>query len=115
MDGVLPKEVYGQLVPEDYPELVSNIIRVFKDIPENSTVDIFGEIYEYFLDMFALAEGKDGGTSYTPATVVQYMISVLNPHPGEKKFLDPAGGKTTKQINGKHESMKYHLKDSKIK
>ena len=92
MAGVLPKEVYGQLVPEDYPELLSNIIRIFKDIPENSTVDIFGEIYEYFLGKFALAEGKDGGTFYTPATVVQYMVSVLNPQPGEKKFLDPACG-----------------------
>lgn len=49
MDGVLPKEVYAQLVPEEEPELLSNIVRIFKDIPENSTIDIFGEIYEYFL------------------------------------------------------------------
>ena len=34
MDGVLPKEVYGQLVPEEEPELLSRIVRVFKDIPE---------------------------------------------------------------------------------
>lgn len=92
MDGVLPKEVYGQLVPEEEPELLSNIIRIFKDIPENCTVDIFGEIYEYFLGNFALAEGKDGGTFYTPATVVRYMVQVLDPQPGEKKFLDPACG-----------------------
>ncbi len=92
MGGILPKEVYAQLVPEEEPELLSNIIRIFKDIPENSTVDIFGEIYEYFLGNFALAEGKDGGTFYTPATVVRYMVEVLNPQPGEKKFLDPACG-----------------------
>ena len=49
MDSVLPKEVYAQLVPEEEPELLSNIVRIFKDIPENCTVDIFGEIYEYFL------------------------------------------------------------------
>ena len=53
MAGVLPKEVYAQLVPDEEPELLSNIIRIFKDIPENSTVDIFGEIYEYFLGNFA--------------------------------------------------------------
>lgn len=82
----------GQLVPEEEPELLSNIIRIFKDIPENCTVDIFGEIYEYFLGNFALAEGKDGGTFYTPATVVRYMVQVLDPQPGEKKFLDPACG-----------------------
>ena len=92
MYGVLPKEVYAQLVPDEEPELLSRIVRVFKDIPENCTVDIFGEIYEFFLGKFALAEGKDGGTFYTPATVVQYMVEVLNPQPGEKKFLDPACG-----------------------
>ena len=92
MFGVLPKEVYAQLVPEEEPELLSNIVRIFKDIPETCTVDIFGEIYEYFLGNFALAEGKDGGTFYTPATVVRYMVEVLNPEPGDKKFLDPACG-----------------------
>lgn len=92
MSGVLPKEVYAQLVPEEEPELLSNIVRIFKDIPENCTIDIFGEIYEYFLGNFALSEGKDGGAFYTPATVVRYMVNVLNPESGDKKFLDPACG-----------------------
>ena len=92
MSGVLPKEVYAQLVPEEEPELLSNIVRIFKDIPESCTIDIFGEIYEYFLGNFALSEGKDGGAFYTPATVVRYMVNVLNPECGDKKFLDPACG-----------------------
>lgn len=92
MRGVLPKEVYGQLVPEEEPDLLAKIIRIFLDIPENISVDLFGEIYEYFLGNFALSEGKDGGTFYTPATVVRYMVNVLDPEPGEKKFLDPACG-----------------------
>lgn len=92
MSGVLPKEVYGQLVPEEEPELLSKIIRVFKDIPEDIGIDLFGEIYEYFLGNFALQEGKDGGTFYTPATVVRYMVEVLNPEIGNKLFLDPACG-----------------------
>lgn len=93
IDGVLPKEVYGQLVPEEEPELLSNIVRVFKDIPETISIDLFGQIYEYFLGNFALAEGKDGGTFYTPASVVQYMVEVIKPEAGsEKKFLDPACG-----------------------
>lgn len=92
MYGVLPKEVYAQLVPDEEPELLSNIVRIFKDIPENCTIDIFGEIYEYFLGNFALSEGKDGGAFYTPATVVRYMVNVLNPECGDKKFLDPACG-----------------------
>ena len=93
MTGVLPKEVYGQLVPEEEPELLSRIIRTFKDIPENINIDLFGEIYEYFLGNFALSEGKDGGTFYTPASVVRYMVEVLQPMAGEeKKILDPACG-----------------------
>ena len=92
MDGVLPKEVYGQLVPEEEPELLSKIIRVFKDIPESISVDIFGEIYEYFLGNFALQEGRDGGTFYTPATVVRDLVEVLKPEIGNKLFLDPACG-----------------------
>lgn len=92
MDGVLPKEVYGLLVPEEEPELISKIIRVFKDIPENISIDLFGQIYEYFLGNFALSEGQGGGTFYTPASVVQYMVEVLNPVTGDKKFLDPACG-----------------------
>lgn len=92
MDGVLPKEVYGLLVPEEEPELLSKIIRVFKDIPENLNIDLFGEIYEYFLGNFALSEGKGGGTFYTPASVVRYMVEVLKPEIGNKLFLDPACG-----------------------
>lgn len=92
MKGVLPKEVYGQLVPEEEPELLSKIIRIFKDIPEDISIDLFGEIYEYFLGSFALQEGKDGGTFYTPATVVRYMVEVLQPQIGNKLFLDPACG-----------------------
>lgn len=61
------EEVCAQLVPGEEPELLSNIVRIFKDIPESSTIDIFDEIYKYFLGNFALAEGKGGGTFYTPA------------------------------------------------
>lgn len=93
MAGVLPKEVYGQLVPEEEPELLSKIVRVFKDIPEDISIDLFGEIYEFFLGSFALQEGKDGGTFYTPASVVRYMVEVLKPASGgDKKILDPACG-----------------------
>lgn len=90
MVGVLPKDVYGHLVPDEEPALLSNVIRVFKDIPEDISIDLFGKIYEYFLGKFT--SGKDGGEYYTPATVVQYMIEVLQPTPGNKQFLDPACG-----------------------
>lgn len=92
LENVLPKEVYGQLVPEEDPELLSRIVRVFKDIPENINIDLFGQIYEYFLGNFALAEGQGGGAFYTPPSVVQYMVEVIRPVIGDRKFLDPACG-----------------------
>ena len=92
LKGVLPKEVYGQLVPEEEPELLSRVVRIFKNIPENIEIDLFGEIYEFFLGEFAISEGRDGGTFYTPATVVRYMVEVIKPEAGEKMFLDPACG-----------------------
>ena len=62
----------------------------FKDIPADVELDIFGEIYEYFLGEFALAEGQGGGEFFTPASVVRYMVEVLAPTEG--RILDPACG-----------------------
>jgi len=114
MEGVLPKEVYGQLVPEEEPELLSNIIRVFMDIPENISVDLFGEIYEFFLGKFAIAEGKDGGTFYTPASVVQYMVEVLNPEAGNKKFLDPACGSGGMFVQAARYMHRHNAKENEL-
>lgn len=92
MEGVFPKEVYGQLVPDEDPELLSRIVRIFMDIPDNINIDLFGEIYEYFLGSFAEKDLQGAGAFYTPASVVRYMVEVLNPTPGDKKILDPACG-----------------------
>ena len=42
--------------------------------------DLLGEVYEYFLEKFARAEGKRGGEFYTPAGVVRVLVEVLEPH-----------------------------------
>ena len=42
--------------------------------------DLLGEVYEYFLEKFAKAEGKRGGEFYTPAGVVRVLVEVLEPH-----------------------------------
>ena len=85
MSGMFPKEVYGQFVLEEEPGLLSKILRVFKDIPEDIGIDLFGEIYEYFLGNFALQGQRN---ILPPATVVRYMIEVINPAIGNKLFLD---------------------------
>ncbi|MFJ1745299.1 type I restriction-modification system subunit M [Streptomyces sp. NPDC088116] len=53
--------------------------------------DLMGEVYEYFLEQFALAEGRKGGEYYTPPSVVQLLVAMLQPKEGER-VLDPACG-----------------------
>ncbi|MBL8927471.1 MAG: SAM-dependent DNA methyltransferase [Pseudonocardia sp.] len=52
--------------------------------------DLLGEVYEYFLDKFAKAEGKRGGEFYTPASVVRVLVEVLEPTSG--RVYDPCCG-----------------------
>lgn len=52
--------------------------------------DLLGEVYEYFLDKFARAEGKRGGEFYTPPVLVQTLVEILEPHFG--RVYDPACG-----------------------
>ena len=90
LEDTLPKDIYYSVNTPENPLVLSNLLRNFKDIPENVELDIFGEIYEYFLGEFALAEGQGGGEFFTPSSVVKYMVEVLNPKEG--KILDPACG-----------------------
>ena len=55
-----------------------------------SARDVLGEVYEYFLDKFAKAEGKRGGEFYTPASVVRLLVEVLEPYEG--RVYDPCCG-----------------------
>jgi type I restriction enzyme M protein len=52
--------------------------------------DLLGEVYEYFLEKFAKAEGKRGGEFYTPAGVVRVLVRVLEPTSG--RVYDPCCG-----------------------
>lgn len=88
--GVLPKDNYHNLSADDNNKILNRLLRNFNDIPTDAQNDIFGEVYEYFLGNFALAEGQGGGEFYTPRTVVRYMVEVLQPLEG--KVLDPACG-----------------------
>ncbi len=60
LEDTLPKDIYYSVNSEDDPLVHSKLLRNFKDIPADVQLDIFGEIYEYFLGKFALAEGQGG-------------------------------------------------------
>ena len=68
-------------------DLVSNI-RVGDS--EALAQDVLGQVYEYFLGQFALAEGRRGGEFYTPRGVVRLLVEMLQPHNG--RVYDPCCG-----------------------
>ena len=70
-------------------ELVDLISKIgFTD--QNKASDLLGEVYEYFLGLFALSEGKKGGQFYTPAHIVKTLVTVLSPYKG--RIYDPCCG-----------------------
>ncbi|MFL1379379.1 class I SAM-dependent DNA methyltransferase [Nocardiopsis protaetiae] len=57
---------------------------------EKAAQDVLGETYEYFLEQFARAEGKRAGEFYTPKSVVELLVEILEPYEG--RVYDPCCG-----------------------
>lgn len=78
----LDKASLGQLI-----DLIGNIA-LGDDIAASR--DALGSVYEYFLGEFASQEGKKGGQFYTPRSIVQLMVEMIQPTSG--RVYDPACG-----------------------
>ncbi|MBZ0182367.1 MAG: N-6 DNA methylase [Melioribacteraceae bacterium] len=89
LEGVLPKDEYFKLTRTN-KELPKELLRNFSNIPKDASGDVLGQIYEYFLSKFALAEGQGGGEFFTPKSVVRLMVEIIEPHGGA--VYDPACG-----------------------
>lgn len=89
--GVLPKD-YARPALDKHRlgELIDLIGTIGLGDKENRAKDILGRVYEYFLTMFASAEGKNGGQFYTPQSVVRLLVEMLAPYKG--RIYDPACG-----------------------
>ena len=91
LKGVLPKD-YARPALDKHRlgELIDLIGTIGLGDAENRAKDILGRVYEYFLTMFASAEGKNGGQFYTPSCVVRLLVEMLAPYKG--RIYDPACG-----------------------
>lgn len=89
LKGVLPK-VYAKdnLDSKCLGELIDLIGNVAFDT--DNSADVLGNVFEYFLGEFALAEGKQGGQFYTPKCVVELLVAMLEPYKG--RVFDPCCG-----------------------
>ncbi len=53
--------------------------------------DLMGSAYEYLIKMFADSAGKKGGEFYTPSEVVNLLVRLIKPEPGNRIY-DPTCG-----------------------
>ncbi len=88
---VLPK-VYarGNLDPTNLGGLIDLVGNIALGDAKARSADVLGHVFEYFLGEFALAEGKKGGQFYTPRSVVELLVEMLEPYKG--RVFDPCCG-----------------------
>jgi len=101
----LPKQEYNN-IPN---EVLGTLLRTLN--PEElkkATGDIFGRIYEYFLTQFADQGAHDGGEFFTPVSLVQLLVNVIEPDHG--KIFDPACGSGGMFVQSAH-FMERHAQD----
>jgi type I restriction enzyme M protein len=84
--GVLPKNF--SIFSKD---LLRELLRIFnKEVLQKAEGDLFGKIYEYFLGKFAMTGAQEGGEFFTPMSLVQTIVNVIEPDHGI--VFDPACG-----------------------
>ncbi len=91
LKGVLPKD-YARpaLDKQKLGELIDLISGIGFNTLEGVSKDLLGRVYEYFLGQFADAEGKKGGQFYTPRSIVQLLVEIIEPFTG--RVFDPCCG-----------------------
>lgn len=91
LKGILDKRYARAQLPDGkLGELVDLVSTIGFGASAGEARDVLGQVYEYFLGMFANAEGKRGGTDYTPRSVDWLLVSVLAPVRGS--VYDPCCG-----------------------
>jgi type I restriction enzyme M protein len=91
LKGVLPKVFTRQnLDPTSLGGLIDLVGNIALGDAKARSADILGHVFEYFLGEFALAEGKQGGQFYTPRSIVELLVAMLEPYRG--RVFDPCCG-----------------------
>ena len=86
LEGALPKDYLG--LDQD---LLAELLKIFnRPALQTATGDVFGRIYEYFLNQFAQSGAQEGGEFFTPPSLVRMIVNTIEPDHGV--VLDPACG-----------------------
>jgi type I restriction enzyme M protein len=94
----------GQL-PKDYGRFEGSVLeemmRMFdSEGLRSASGDVFGRIYEYFLAEFSKQGAHDGGEFFTPPSIVQTIVNVIEPDHGV--VFDPACGSGGMFVQSSH-------------
>ena len=94
----------GQL-PKDYErfegDLLERMLRMFDaEGLRDASGDVFGRIYEYFLVEFSKQGAHDNGEFFTPPSIVQTIVNVIEPDHGV--VFDPACGSGGMFVQSSH-------------
>lgn len=94
--GQLPKEYH---IFDD--TLLEDLLRIFDSAAlRTASGDVFGRIYEYFLMKFAIQGAQDNGEFFTPPSLVQAIVNVIEPDHGV--VFDPACGSGGMFVQSSH-------------
>jgi type I restriction enzyme M protein len=91
LEGIVERSYTNAKLPvEDLGAVVDLIGSLNFGHDRHAASDVLGQVYEYFLGMFASAEGKLGGQFYTTPSIVKTLVEVLQPTSG--RVYDPCCG-----------------------
>ncbi len=98
-------EPLTNVLPKDYgifePKVLEELMRLFNsDRIKKATGDVFGRIYEYFLAKFSIQKAHDNGEFFTPSSLVQLIVNVIEPDHGT--VFDPACGSGGMFVQSSH-------------
>ena len=89
LKGILPKTYSkSELDKVALGELVDFFTTQLK--MEDADGDFFGQIYEYYIGAFATYIPQKGGEFFTPQSIVEMMVEILQPYKG--RVFDPCCG-----------------------
>jgi type I restriction enzyme M protein len=91
LKGVLPKDyAHPRLDKQRLGQLIDLIGNIGLGDKVSRSKDVLGQVYMYFLQQFAAAEGRKGGQFWTPQSVVRVLVEMLSPYKG--RVYDPCCG-----------------------
>jgi type I restriction enzyme M protein len=112
LQGVLPKQDFAIFASD--PKVLEQLMRTFNsERIKQATGDVFGRIYEYFLAKFSIQKAHDNGEFFTPSSLVQTIVNVIEPDHGivfdpacgsggmfvqSSQFIEHEGGDTAKKV-----------------